>query len=329
MRVTTDDSPTSASTLARELADARRDRVPVAPFSGRGLLADEAAAYAVQAAGISGRRADGEVVVGAKLGFTSRAMRRAMGVATPNLGWLTDVMVVTGRDTADVEVDLATLIHPKVEPELAVRLRHDLGPGAGPAAVRAAIDVVAPCLEVVDSRWRGFRFGPLDNIADNSSSGVVVLGGWVDPDDRDLAAVGCLVHVNGVLAETAAVAAAMDGPVPALQWLATHASRPGDADGRPLRAGDVVITGGLTAPATLVPGRRVTVHLDGLGGVGLVATGSMPTDAGHDTDVDRLLAAETEAPLPSDLVASHVHPSDDGPTTTATTAATAIATGGA
>ena len=328
--MTTDDPPTSAPTLARELADARRDRVPVAPFSGRGLLADEAAAYAVQAAGLAGRRADGEVVVGAKLGFTSRVMRRAMGVATPNLGWLTDAMVVTGRDTADVEVDLATLIHPKVEPELAVRLRHDLGPSAGPAAVRAAIDAVAPCLEVVDSRWRSFRFGPLDNIADNSSSGVVVLGGWVDPADRDLAAVGCLVHVDGVLAETAAVAAAMDGPVPALQWLAAHARRPGDPDGLPLRAGDIVITGGLTAPATLVPGRRVTVHLDGLGGVGMVATGAMPTDAGHDTDLDRLLAAETGAPLPSDLVARHVHASDDVPApATATTAIATAATGGA
>lgn len=298
--MTVDETPAAAPALARDLAAARRARRVLAPFSGRGLLADEDAAYAVQAAGIAQRIADGEVVVGAKLGFTSRAMRRAMGVASPNLGWLTDAMVVAAPGSVDVDVDLATLVHPKVEPELAVRLGHDVAPGASHAAVRAAIDAVAPCLEVVDSRWRGFRFGPLDNIADNSSSGLVVLGSWVAAGDRDLTAVGCLLHVDGLLADTAAVAAAMDGPTPALQWLADHAHRPGD-DGTwpPLRAGDVVITGGLTAPVTLVPGRRVTVHLDGIGGAGLVATGPPPADPGHDTELDRLLAAETGTPLPS------------------------------
>ena len=242
---------------AAELQRARLARVTVSPFTGRPGGLDEGTAYAVQARGIHLREEAGERVVGGKLGFTSEAMRRAMGVDHPNYGWLTDAMLVHGED-----VDLDTLIHPKVEPEIAFVLDRDLaGPGVTAADVLDATGALAPCLEVVDSRYTGFRFAAADNIADDSSAGVVVLGEPVPLgglDGADLRLLGCVVTVDGALAHTAAGAAAHGDPAEAVAWMA-------NACGRPLPAGSVVISGGLTPPVDLADGMVVTVEVDRLG----------------------------------------------------------------
>jgi 2-keto-4-pentenoate hydratase len=242
---------------AAELQRARLARVTVSPFTGRPRGLDEGTAYAVQARGIHLREEAGERVVGGKLGFTSEAMRRAMGVDHPNYGWLTDAMLVHGED-----VDLDTLIHPKVEPEIAFVLDRDLaGPGVTAADVLDATAALAPCLEVVDSRYTGFRFAAADNIADDSSAGVVVLGEPVPLgglDGADLRLLGCVVTVDGALAHTAAGAAAHGDPAEAVAWMA-------NACGRPLPAGSVVISGGLTPPVDLADGMVVTVEVDRLG----------------------------------------------------------------
>jgi 2-oxo-3-hexenedioate decarboxylase len=249
-----------AALLADELHAARLERRPVLPLTGRTPDFDLDAAYEVQAATLRLRAADGEVVVGGKLGFTSRAMREAMGVAQPNYGWLTDAMLID-----DGVVRLDELIHPKVEPEIAFLLGHDLEPPVTAAEVLHATRAVLPCLEVVDSRYERFRFGPLDNIADDSSAGRVVLG---DPVGLalglDLALVGCSVWVDGRLHATAAGAAALEHPAAAVAWMANH------ADDR-LRAGHLVISGGLTAPVDLTPGMVVRVDLDRIGSVQLRA----------------------------------------------------------
>ncbi len=260
--VTTDEDVVEAA--ARELHAARLARRTVPTFTGRPAGLDRPTAYAVQDRGVELRRADGERVVGGKLGFTSEAMRRAMGVSSPNYGWLTDAMLVP-----DGRVDLDALIHPKAEPEIAFVLAEELvGPGVTPADVLAATGAVAPCLEVVDSRYDGFRFAAEDNIADNSSAGLVVLGEPVElpsgPDAPDLRLVGCVVHVDGALAHTAAGAAAHGDPAAAVAWMANHC-------GRPLPAGSVVISGGLTPPVDLHDGGVVRVELDRLGAVELRA----------------------------------------------------------
>jgi 2-keto-4-pentenoate hydratase len=252
------------SQAAAELHRARLDRVPVTPFTDRPDGLDIEAAYAVQAEGIALREAAGERVVGGKLGFTSEAMRRAMGVDSPNYGWLTDAMVVE-----DGEVDLGILIHPKVEPEIAFVLGSQLeGPGVTADDVLAATAQLAPCLEVVDSRYVDFRFRAAANIADDSSAGLLVLGDPVEAsalEGVDLRLVGCVVTVDGAVVHTAAGAAAHGNPAEAVAWMA-------NACGSPLLAGYVVIAGGLTPPVDLVPGRRVTVELDRIGSVGLLAT---------------------------------------------------------
>lgn len=240
---------------AVELHEARRTRRTVEAFTGRVDGIDLGWAYAVQAAGVSLRRADGEQIVGGKLGFTSRAMQRAMAVDHPNYGWFTDAMSIHG----DL-VELRDLIHPKVEPEIAFLLGRDLSPAASTGEVLDATAAVLPCLEVVDSRYHGFQFGPLDNIADNSSAGRVVLGDPVPADRIDLPLVGCVLSADGVVAATAAGAAALDHPAAAVGWMARHAAAP-------LRAGQIVISGGLTAPLDLTAGMTVRAEFDRLGAV--------------------------------------------------------------
>jgi 2-keto-4-pentenoate hydratase len=244
--------------LAHELDAARRGRAPIAPLSERVPDLDLEAAYAVQAAGLRLRQDAGEQVVGGKLGFTSRAMQAAMGVDRPNRGWLTDTMLVH-----DGVVRLDQLIHPKVEPEIAFLLGRDLVPPVDAGDVLTATRAVAPCLEVVDSRFRDFRFALVDNVADDSSAGQVVLGAPVSPEGIDLALVGCTLWCDGQLVDTAAGAAALDHPAAAVAWMANTAEQP-------LRAGHVVISGGLTAPLDLAPGSVVSAGFDRIGRVELV-----------------------------------------------------------
>jgi 2-oxo-3-hexenedioate decarboxylase len=252
--------PVAVRELAQQLHIARLERAPTTPLTGRIPDFDLPTAYAVQDAGLALRLDAGETIVGGKLGFTSRAMREAMGVDQPNSGWLTDAMLVD-----DGVADLERFIHPKVEPEIAFLLVRDLEPPVQAAEVLAATGAVLPCLEVVDSRFVDFRFGPLDNIADDSSAGCVVLG---DPvacrSELDLALVGCAVWVDGHLHATAAGAAVLEHPAAAVAWMANHARRP-------LRAGHLVLSGGLTAPVDLVPGTVIRTDVDRLGSVQLRA----------------------------------------------------------
>jgi 2-oxo-3-hexenedioate decarboxylase len=244
---------------ALRLHTARQERREVPMLSRAHPDMGLADAYRVQAEGIELRKAEGERVVGGKLGFTSRAMQQAMGVHHPNYGWLTDAMLVH-----DGLVALDRLIHPKVEPEIAFLLAEDLRPPVRAADVLAATAGVMACLEVVDSRYEGFRFGPLDNVADDSSAGLVAFGDPLAPAGLDLARLGVVVTVDGSVRHTAAGAAALDHPAVAVAWMANHADAP-------LQAGQVVISGGLTAPVDLHPGTVVEAEFDRIGSVMLRA----------------------------------------------------------
>jgi 2-keto-4-pentenoate hydratase len=245
--------------LATELSRARLGRTEVPTISGRNPGFEVEDAYAVQAAGIDLRVRDGETLVGGKLGFTSLAMQKAMGVDRPNYGWLTDAMLIHDR-----VVDLDALIHPKVEPEVAFLLGADLHSSATAADVIAATVALIPCLEIVDSRFIDFRFRLEDNIADNSSAALVVLGdAAIRPNRLDLRKTGVVLYVDGEPVHTAAGAAALDHPAEAVAWMARAV-----AEDRGLRAGDIVISGGLTPPIDLGRGMTVRVDIDHVGTAG-------------------------------------------------------------
>lgn len=247
--------------FAERLAVAEATRIPIDRLTDERPDLSLADAYRIQDSLVGRRLGRGERLVGAKLGFTSLAMRRALGVETPNFGWLTDAMLLDGP-----AVPLGTLIHPKVEPEIAFLLGRDLaGPAVTAVHVLEATVGVALCLEVVDSRYEGFRFRAPDNIADNSSAARLVLGGrLVEPRSIDLAELGVVFSVDGELVATAAGAAVEGHPATAVAWLARRLAE----SGRSLRAGDLVISGGLTAPVDLRPGSVVQVEAARLGDLG-------------------------------------------------------------
>ncbi|GAA1890811.1 2-keto-4-pentenoate hydratase [Actinomadura bangladeshensis] len=215
-------------------------------------------AYAIQDAVIARRLARGERPAGLKLGFTSKAKMAQMGVSEVIVGRLTDAMRVPDGG----EVALGRFIHPRVEPEVAYRIARDVTPDDD----ELPVDAVAPALEIIDSRYRDFRFSLPDVIADNASSAGFVVGPW-QPLGADLGDLAVRLTVGGEVVETGSTSAILGHPDRALPALLEIARR----QGMPLRAGDVVLAGGATAAAPFPPG-RVNVDITGLGTASVMGT---------------------------------------------------------
>jgi 2-keto-4-pentenoate hydratase len=213
-----------------------------------------AAAYGVQDALTARRLARGATRIGWKLGYTSAVMRTQMGIGEPNLGPLLSSMVVT-----DVLDD--RFVQPRVEPEIALVLGEDPGPGAGVQEVLGACRSARIALEVVDSVWAGYVFDLEHNTADGSSAAGVVLGDEIPLDRLDEVAVA--LHVDGIEVGSGRGADASGHPALGIAWLSARLAERGLA----LADGDVVITGGLTAAHPLSPGSTVSAVFshDGFG----------------------------------------------------------------
>jgi 2-keto-4-pentenoate hydratase len=241
--------------FASAVWDARGDRRTlvasqlVEAADGPRTMAD---AYAVQQALLQRRLGRGERAVGWKLGYTSLAMREQMNIAEPNFGALTDAMLLAHPARLP-----ETVSQPRVEPEIALRFARDLDPAA--VTIEAVLDAVEgayACLEVVDSVWTGYRFGIEHNTADGSSAAYVVVGERLPPGD--LSAVQVRLMRNGIEVGAAAGAAASGHPAAGIVWLVAQLAE----RGMRLQAGDLVITGGLTAATPLDVGDRVEAVFD-------------------------------------------------------------------
>jgi 2-oxo-3-hexenedioate decarboxylase len=254
-----------ADMWAARLLDAEAHRQEVAPITDTvpGLSVEDG--YAIQDVLLARRQEAGERIVGAKLGLTSRAKQRAMNVDEPCYAVLTDAMYLP----AEEPVRLGELIHPRVEPEIVLYLAEDLaGPGVTAQDALDATSAVSCGLEVIDSRYTDFRFTLADVVADNASSARFTLGARrVDPRLVDLSLVGCLFEHDGNLVATAAGAAVLGHPAEGVARLANWLGR----RGRSLRAGWVVLSGGLTNAVPLSPGSQVVATFGHLGRVGLRA----------------------------------------------------------
>ncbi|NEA15361.1 2-keto-4-pentenoate hydratase [Streptomyces halstedii] len=212
-------------------------------------------AYAIQAALLSRRTARGERFTGVKLGFTSKAKMAQMGVSDVIVGRLTDAMRVT--DGGDV--DLGRFIHPKVEPEVAYRIGRDVDPDDPATDIESCVDAVAPALEIIDSRYRDFRFTYGDVVADNTSAAAYVVGPWRPVQSVSNRAVRLSAGTTVVTGSTAAI---LGDPVRALHALLDMCRR----RNIPLRAGQMVLAGAATAAVPLTPG-VTACDVAGLGAV--------------------------------------------------------------
>jgi 2-keto-4-pentenoate hydratase len=253
------------STVQAEIADvlqaAYRTRTPVEPLTEKYPELTVADAVEIQLLQIRRRLAAGAVVKGHKVGLTSAAMQRQMGVDQPDFGHLLDDMFWLEH----LPIPAAQFLQPRAEPEMAFVLRRPLrGPGVTAAEAAAAVDFVLPALELIDSRIRDWRIGLVDTIADNASSGGVVLGSTPVPlAAADLRLGGCNLYRNAALAGTGAGGAVLGSPLSSLVWLANTLG----AQGTALEAGHVVLPGSITASIPVQAGDTVTAEFAGLGTV--------------------------------------------------------------
>lgn len=216
-------------------------------------------AYAIQAASIQQRLQRGETRVGMKMGFTSRAKMIQMGIDDVIWGRLTSAMRIEENTT----ISLANYVHPRVEPELAFLLRRDLPERVTAAEALGAIEAIAPALEIIDSRYRDFKFSLPDVIADNASSTGFVVGDWGDPR-LDFTNLGLAMSFDGKVSHVGSTAAILGNPIRSLVAAARLAAQAGE----PLRAGDIVLAGGATAAEWLKPGQYVRLEMQQLGSLG-------------------------------------------------------------
>ena len=237
--------------------------VPVAPLSVTypGLSLDDA--YAIQQAQVTSWTAAGALVKGHKVGLTSAAMQAQLGVDQPDFGVLLDSMFLPEGMTAPV----SRFLQPKAEPEIAFVLGRRLrGPGVTVAEALSAVDFVLPALEIIDSRIADWKITLPDTVADNASSGAVVLGSRpVKPSELDLSLTGCLLYRGGVIWGAGAGGAVLGSPVNALVWLANTLGARGVA----LEPGHVVLPGSVCAAISFGFGDTITAVFDRIGAVSI------------------------------------------------------------
>jgi 2-oxopent-4-enoate/cis-2-oxohex-4-enoate hydratase len=249
-----------AALYGEELYRALRERRTVAPLIARDPALTIADAYAISLDALARRQADGERVVGKKIGVTSKAVQDMLGVHQPDFGFLTDRMWVAG----DIDIAALGLIQPRAEAEIAFILKSQLvGPGVTAADVIAATESIAPCFEIVDSRIADWKIGIVDTVADNASCGVFVIGdARADPAAHDLPALHVTVTKNGQPLSEGYGAAVQGSPAEAVAWLANTLGEHGVS----LDAGDIILSGSLVPLAPAVAGDVFEMVLHGIGG---------------------------------------------------------------
>lgn len=244
---------------ASALLDAEDTRTARNPITDDWAELDLRTAYAVQDEALCRRVERGESVVGVKLGLTSRAKQQRMGISSPLVAWLTDAMTLR----AGAPLPAGVLIHPRVEPELVFVMKERLsGPGVTAAQAMSAVGHVYAGMEIIDSRYRDFRFTLPDVVADNASSGRYLTGPiGLPPEELDLSLEACLVEVDGVIVDSATGAAVQGHPAEALALAANVLADRGLS----IERGWIVLTGGMTDAVALGPKSVVRMHFSNLG----------------------------------------------------------------
>ncbi|MEV5572304.1 fumarylacetoacetate hydrolase family protein [Spirillospora sp. NPDC052269] len=253
--------PFEVREAAVALLDAYRSGTPIPPLSTTYPSATIADAYRIQQEQVRSWSAAGDQVRGHKIGLVSAAIQRQMGVHEPDYGHLTASMFHPEHRP----IPAGAFIQPRIEPEIAFVLGAPLrGPGVTINDATRAVRHLLPALEIVDSRIRDWEITIVDTIADNASSGAVVLGTTpIDPAQVDLRSANCALLRNGTVAETGTGAAVLGTPFHALTWLANAIG----ALGVSLEPGQIVLSGSFARAITIASGDRITADFPGIGTV--------------------------------------------------------------
>jgi 2-keto-4-pentenoate hydratase len=254
-------SPELLDAAASSLWDADATRTSIAPLTESYPDVDVVDAYAIQLRNIRRRTAAGALVRGHKVGLSSRAMQQMLGVHEPDYGHLLDDMFVDEGSA----VPVGRFLQPRAEIEVAFVLGRRLeGPGVTVADVVRATDYVLPSIEIVDSRVTDWKVKIEDTVADNASSGALVLGGRPTLlHDVDPALIGATFRINGEIVETGCSGAVLGNPVIAVAWLANKVAQFGVV----LEPGHVIMPGSCTRMVPVAAGDHVRADFDQLGHV--------------------------------------------------------------
>lgn len=220
-------------------------------------ISDVERAYRIAAVGIERRVDAGARRTGRKIGLTSEAVRRQLGVDQPSYGALLDEMDVSGPGP----IDVSRLAQPRIEAEIALVLGKDMPGDVAAAEVAAYVDHACAAAEIVDSAIADWRVGLLEHVADNGSAALYALSSEkVSLSAFDTAAATMRMSRNGTACSEGRGIDCLGGPLLALAWLARAAAGRGD----PLRAGDVILTGALGPISPIAPGDRFRIEIAGL-----------------------------------------------------------------
>ena len=248
----------SIDRLAEKLDTARRERTPIEQISHQESFSRQNA-YSIQERGIELRQKRGEVVVGMKMGLTSKEKRQQMNLDSPLYGILTDKMQLENNNTFSI----ADLIHPKIEPEVAFYIGQDVErPLTSRQEALHYCSKIFACMEILDSRYKQFRYFSMEDvIADNSSSSQFVLG----PERTDLTkltlnALSMKMYVNGTVVREGNSRAISGNPISSL----IHLSRLLSQRGQILPAGSILLAGAATAAVNLEANMEIELEVEGL-----------------------------------------------------------------
>ncbi|SPL70257.1 2-keto-4-pentenoate hydratase [Acinetobacter stercoris] len=249
--------------VAKALRDAELSKTAIAPIRPQlgGEGADVDTAYTVQEENTKRALNEGRRLVGRKIGLTSKAVQTQLGVDQPDFGMLYADMAYGDGEA----IPAGLLIQPKVEAEIALVIKQDLTKEKHTYAdIISATDYALPAVEVVDSRIENWKITIVDTVADNASSAAYVLGSRpVKLENLDL--VNCKMTMTraGQVVSQGVGKACLSNPLNAAVWLADEMVR----RGRPLLAGDIILTGALGPMVVANAGDEFTVEIEGFGSV--------------------------------------------------------------
>lgn len=247
--------------IAEVLLEAERSKQAISPLTQQYSELNVEDAYQIQLEVIKKKLNEGRTIIGKKVGLTSVAMQKMLGVDEPDYGHLLDDMQVEDGGTVKVE----DMLSPKVEAEIGFILKEDLkGPKITFLDVLMATEYVVPTLEIIDSRITDWEIKLVDTVADNGSSAKVVVGTKrTKIDGIDLRSLGMVLYNNGELISTGSGAAALGHPAHAIAWLANKLYEFDIT----LKAGELILPGALSAAVTVKEGDHFSAHFGPLGSV--------------------------------------------------------------
>lgn len=248
--------------LANRLYEAERTNIATAPIAAEHPDLTPGDAYQIQMINIQKKLHNGDLITGKKIGLTSKAMQDLAGVDQPDFGHL-----LSSMEVKDGVTDCKTMLQAFAEAEIAFVLKEDLlGPNVTTQDVLQATDYVVAAIEIVDSRIENWKIGFIDTVSDNASSGRYFLGNKkVDPRAVDLKSITMDFYKNGIRLNGGKGSDVLGDPATAVAWLANSLGE----FGVPLKKGEVIFSGALSAMQKAESGDVFTARFDELGEVAL------------------------------------------------------------